>query len=194
MGPCTSQAVETKETLQPRDSLASQIGTSDYNILLLGIEFHIQRTEQISIYARVFCCFQFTVSKNIEHRTGSVVSGHFMLFMGKLCLHMCAYVCVCEQPRYMRCLGRDAEHTHVRRRIKNANLLSIYINLKFCLSTPRHKKYLYLYLYICMCMWCIYIYLCVLLCKCWLRKTKMNVQIERISSGSIYCYCPMRHA
>lgn len=157
--------LETKETLQPRDSLASQIGTSDYNILLLGIEFHIQRTEQISIY--VFCCFQFTVSKNIgEHRTGSVVSGHFMLFMGKLCLHMCvcASVCasMCEQPRYMRCLGRDAEHTHtcVRGRIKNANLLSIYINFKFCLSTRRHKKYLYLYLYTCVCVVCIHLFVC----------------------------------
>lgn len=143
-------------------------------------------------------CFLLFSIYCVEHRTSNRKCrlGHFMLFMGELCLH----VCVCKQPRYMRCLGRDAEsprrRTHVRERMKNANTLGIYINFKFCLPTQTQE----IHIYTC-CTYTrtyIYIYICVFLQVLpaqanGKRKTKMNVQIERIScvrAGCVCCYCP----
>lgn len=84
--------------------------------------------------------------------------------------HVCACVSVCKKPRYMRCLGRDAEsprrRTHVRERIKNANILSIYINFKFCLSTQTQEIHIHM----------VYIHIFVFFCKCCLRRQMASVK------------------
>lgn len=69
--------------------------------------------------------------------------------------HVCVCASVCEQPRYMRCLGRDAEHTHMCARANKECEFTEYLH-KFKIlfvdsQTQEILVLMYIYTFICVC-------------------------------------------